>query len=608
MLEYSLVPSDDRRKIWVTLGGEGGVGGAAEGREGEGALKLRREAADLLEEAILPLAPRMLADREHALNAGLPERSLGVPVRLSYVGVPRRLAWGYGYGALCLVALGAGAVTYRADWMILAVLSALLVACSAHWLGCRVRVAVWPRAQGGYDVRVRRWGWTARYIAVTLPELCTSEPTRKQRARANPLATTQINLSLDLGSRLLVLPALPVGVNHADTQQRLEPFRLALRKLGPAEPSESEGDDSYDDAGEWLMPEFETSATQQVNCLVWAQGEGSALHLRHGVTLGQTAIATSVAVRFVAALGIVVLSVALPSSNALGARLQVVAAVCVVVLGLLAFASYAVRWQLQGEESAPLVVVEYCALGVACYTRRFPLAGGLRVLYAKETSQTSESTSTSLTAYLVTRSGQRHAVTGMSEEDDSARRLLANFSASLTSPRCVRTALRPSRQAAEPPRNYDEPPHSPGLGAPQPRSRLAELGVLVALLALLVALGSAAKQLLELQHANAWVQTSYRWETVRAGKSTRTLFHPALDPTVNLSPKPEEQRTDAPCWVIDDPHGHDIARYTPPTGPVTFPDKVRASLVLTCACWLAAATLAAGPFLRRRRSLDVRAG
>ena len=59
--------------------------------------------------------------------------------------------------------------------------------------------------------------------------------------------------------------------------------------------------------------------------------------------------------------------------------------------------------------------------------------------------------------------------------------------------------------------------------------------------------------------------------------------------------------------VVDDPNGHDIARYTPPTGPVTFTDKVRASLVLSSAGWIAAAALAAGPFLRRS-SLDVRAG
>jgi len=528
-----------------------------------------------------------------------------VPARLSYIGVPRWLAWGYGYGALCMVALGTLAVTFRADWAIFTLVTTLFLACSAHGLGCRVRVVVWPRAQGGYDVGVQRWGWRARYVAASLPELSATESSRKQRARANPFAPPQLDLTLDLGTRLLSLPPLHVGVSHADALQRLEPFRRALRELGPTQPSESNYE-AGDHSGGWIMPVFETSAAHQVEGLTWANGTGNSRHLRYGVTLTQTPVVHSASVRFAAALAGVLLSAALPSSQPLEVRLQVAASVFIVILALLAFATYAVRCQLRGTPNEPVVVVQYLALGIACYTRCVPLGDGVRVLFAKETSETSESTSTSIAAYLVTRTGQRHAITGMTEEDHAARKLLASFSAALIRPRVVREALlAPPR--AEPLPSYEEPPASGGL-AELPRSRLAELGVFIALLALLVAFATATQELLDLRHATAWVQTTYRWETVRAGKSTRTRFHPALDPSAELSPKPAAQITDAPCWVIDDPHGHDIARYTSPTGPVTFLDKIRVSLVLTFASWLALAAIAAGPFLRRRRSLDVRAG
>jgi len=546
----------------------------------------------------------MSADPERAPNATLSERSVRARARLSYVGVPRRLAWGYGYGSLCAVALGALAMTFRADWAILATLTALFIALCAHGFGCRVRVAVWPKAQGGYDVLVQRWGWSARYMAAKLPALTASEPSRRQRARANPFVSTQLDLNLDLGSRSIALPSLHIVGSYAAALERLDPFMRALRSLEPAQRIQQGARD--EGAGGWVMPEFEASAAQRCEGLAWATGEGNALYLRYGVTLAQDAVTRGAALRFAAALGVVLLSTALPSSRALEARLQVAGAVLVVALALLAFATYAVRWTLPGPASVPVVVVQYRALGIPFHTRRFPLADGLRVLYAKVTSETSESTSTSTTAYLVTRAGQRHAINGMAEDDPATRARLSNFSSSLIQPSLVREALQPS-QAEEPEPRYEEPPGAPGFAEP-PRSRIAELGVFIAVVASLIAFGTGFKQLRELRHATAWVRTTYDWETVRAGKSTRTLFHPALDSTAELSPKPEVRKTDAPCWVIDDPHGHDIARYVPPTGPVTFFDKIRASLVLTCTGWLAAAALAAGPFIRRRRSLDVRAG
>ncbi len=159
-------------------------------------------------------------------------------------------------------------------------------------------------------------------------------------------------------------------------------------------------------------------------------------------------------------------------------------------------------------------------------------------------------------------------------------------------------------------RVYEEPASALAPPAPESLSRVNVLGVFAAMLALLIGFGSFTRQLLDLRDAHGWLETKYYPVDIRSAHTSRLEARPTLDSHVVLEPRPPGNGISnmAPCWVLDDPHGHDIARYTPPDGPPTWRDKTRASSLAYLCLWMMAAALAAGPWVRARRSLTVRAG
>ncbi len=535
------------------------------------------------------------------MSATRESRQLRSPVRLSYVGIPRSLRWGYSYGGLCLLAAGVGLATFRERCVGFVCFAAVLGVCYARFVGARVRVSVWPRASGdGYDVATRVWGFVSRYVVSHVPVLDSKEVGFSDFPKE--LNAKQWALCLRCGSLDIALPSLHAPVGFEDARDRLEPFRRALRELGAgdAEEATSEGD------GDWEFPDLEG----RIDGLRWARGRGSVVALRHGVTQPMNPVLLAATRLFACIFATIALATLLPSELGIAHRVWVAMGATLCALFALAPGRYSVRLRLDasaGRERAQ-VLVEYLVLGLVVYAKRVPLGDGLRLLYVKSTTEDSEGSSTGVDAYLTTEAGVRHHLTGGDEEDFAQREVLDSFGASIATQRLVDAALEPAPELAQR-IDYAEPARVsvvPGVGA---LSRFNALGVLMAALALLVGVGSLTRELLDLRNAHAWIETKYYPDEIQGPKHSELVARPLIDPRVVLEPHPPGSGVAnmAPCWVIDDPHGHDIARYTLPDEPPTFWDKVRmSSVAYLCLCLIAAA-LAAGPWVRARRSLSVRA-
>ena len=529
------------------------------------------------------------------------------PAYLSYVGIPRSIRWGYSYGALCALVAGVGLATFSTRWVGLITFVALLLACYGRFVGVRVRIAVWPRAPGdGYDVATRVWGWTSHYVAACVPELDTTEIGFESAPKA--FAASQLALCLRLGSADITLPSLHAPAGFYDARDRLEPFRRALRELGEANaPANAMGSVEQEGDGSSKFPEMQG----QIDAMRWAKARENPILLRYGVMLPPSPVLRAATRLFAACLSFITLSALLPSDVGVAQRAWVGGVALCLALVNLALSTFTMRLTFHapaGREGAE-VVAEYRVLGFVAYAQRIPLGDGLRLLYVKETSEDSDGSRTAITAYLVTPRGKRYDLIDVEEDDHARRTIMDGFGVALATPRCIDEALTPAPPEA--PRVALEEPHTaalePALGT---LSRANAMGVFAAALALLLGVGTFTQELRELRHATAWIETKYYPVDVRRGKHTDLVARPVLDSSVILEPTPPGPgiANQAPCWVIDDPHGHDIARYAPPEGPPTLVDKVRMSSVSSLCLWLLAAILASGPWIRARRSLDVRAG
>ncbi len=287
---------------------------------------------------------------------------------------------------------------------------------------------------------------------------------------------------------------------------------------------------------------------------------------------------------------------------------------------LLAFAlatyTVRIRFDRRGGPSAAAVVSEHSALGVVWVTRRVLLGDGLRVLYVQETHEDAESSNTMIRAYLTTRRGALHPLTGVGDEQDPSRELLDALGASIANTSLVEAVLseplpneQPDVHPAHDP-NYEEPPLTGPEPAPALRSHAAGVALWVGAFALLCGLGSAAFDLLALSHAKGWVQTTYYFTNEDKGKYHNLVARTQLDSSVNLNPRPAAGKAYSSnvCWVLDHPRGHDIARYTPPSGPPMLRDEIRYSTLAMLGICMLFAFAAAGPWLRARRSFLVYAG
>ncbi len=207
------------------------------------------------------------------------------PARLSYIGVPRSLAWGYSYGSLCFVAAGTAAVTFSEDWMLVMCFVACLAACYARFVGTRVHVAVWSRgADDGYEVMTRVFGVTSRYIASRVPELDFSELNNAAWVQTESLRSSQLALKLKLGSSTLLLPSLHAGAGLADARARLEPFRAALLALAELSGKPQTYEHVRQEGRLWTFPKFPERGNPHIEELRWANGEPDKVMLRHGMT------------------------------------------------------------------------------------------------------------------------------------------------------------------------------------------------------------------------------------------------------------------------------------------------------------------------------------
>ena len=541
------------------------------------------------------------------------------PARLSYIGVPRSLAWGYSYGSLCFVAAGTAAVTFSEDWMLVMCFVACLAACYARFVGTRVHVAVWSRgADDGYEVMTRVFGVTSRYIASRVPELDFSELNNAAWVQTESLRSSQLALKLKLGSSTLLLPSLHAGAGLADARARLEPFRAALLALAELSGKPQTYEHVRQEGRLWTFPKFPERGNPHIEELRWANGEPDKVMLRHGMTRLLLPEGRAEASFLGLAALLVAASAVLPSDQSLTHRAGFAAGALSLALIAFAFATLELRVRLERHDaaSAAAVVREYRILGVCCWARRVPVGDGLRVLYVQEYDSESEGSGTSVTANLVTRDNALHDLIGVGDESDPSREQLNALGASLSNPELMEDLLREPPQndarqvhpALDP--NYEEPPPARPPPAFVLRSRLAAFAALLGVFVLLTGFGSAIADLADLSHTTRWVQTTYYVATIPGAKHSEDVARPSLDRHAILRPTPPLNfaYSGFKCWVLDNPRGHDIARYVPPTGPPTLREEIRMSTVANLAIYLLLAFAAAGPWLRARRSFLVHAG
>jgi len=524
------------------------------------------------------------------------------PARLSYIGVLRSIPLPALYGALCFVTAGVALVTFRVDLSVMACVCTITVMAYASFVGHRTTVHV-DRAEGTYFVTIRSLLRTRVYTTKKLPRLVSRE---YGKAIGKLSLGSQLALSFELGHTTLTLPHLHVGATFTDTVARLEGFREALRALAKVEDEEPESDPAKKAHGRWTLPEVPIPAGGTLDSVSWAKGPALRDDLRRGVSVGVLEEYRALLVASVCGCGLVVAAATVPSTLSGSHRATVAGTVLTIALGLVGLLTYGrtIRLDARDGQNAAKVVLESRIFGLR-RTRRVPLGEGLRMVLA---ARTSEESNRSVAAFLVSTSGALHLVAEAPER--SALSSIESFGVALADPRLVEEALEP-RSARR-----DEPKATSSASA-LPMKALGPPGGLTPRLALFAAAGAtlfgmamtiAVRDVASLWSATAWRQTTCSFESVPTGKSSRMHAHPSFAPSVSVPVSLGAYMTEQACWILDDPNGYDILRFTPPSGPPAPWEKIHDSTQYNFAFLWVATIVLAGPWLRRKRSFDVCTG
>lgn len=550
------------------------------------------------------MRPFHVAYREPAV-VETPAEARHPPARLSYVGVLRSIPMPALYGALCFVTAGVALVTFRVDLSVFACVCTITAMAYASFVGHRATVHV-DRAGGTYFVAVRSLFRTRRYTTKKLPRLVSHE---YGKAIGKLSLGSQLALSLELGHTTLTLPHLHVGATASDTVARFEGFREALRvlaKLEDEEPDSEEAETATKAPGTWSLPEVPIPTGGSVDSVRWAKGPALRDDLRRGVSVGILDDYRGILSASIFACGLVVAGALVPSALSLSHRATVAGTALALASGLVGLLTYTrtIRLDAKAGPKEAIVLLETRVFGLR-RTRRVALGEGLRMVLA---DCTSEESNRSVTAFLVATSGVLHHVAEAKER--SALFPIESFGVALADPRLVKAALAP-RDARQ------NDPKAPPSATALPMKTLAPPEGLTPLLTLFAALGAilfgmamsmAVRDVASLWPATAWRQTTCSFESVRTGKSSRMHAHPSFAPSVSVPVSLGSYMTDQVCWIVDDVHGYDILRFTPPSGPPAPWEKIHDSTQYNFAFLWVSAIVLAGPWLRRKRSFDVRTG
>lgn len=528
-----------------------------------------------------------------------PERSS--PVQLSYVGVLRSGPLPVLYGALCFVTGGVALASFRVELAALAFVTSVTALAYLSFVGRRITVRV-ARVAGVYAVTVRTLFRSRTWTTKALPRLVSREHVA---ALGKHRLGAQLELSFHLGQTTLVLPCLHVGATVTDTEARLQAFREGLLALAESH-DEAESEDSPRGSRRWELPEVPAPTGGTLDSVRWAKGPPLRDDLRRGVSSGVLEHHREALVVWMVACAVVISSTLVPSSLSLAHRGTVAGTALTLALWIGALVTYrrSIRLAPATAREPARVVLESRILGLRS-TRSVPVGEGLRMVL---TTCTSEESNHSATAFLVERSGVLHRVAEAPERSQLTP--IESFGVALVEPNLVEAALEPRTasadrtnvepDAASPPMRTLAPPR----GLPRGLALLAVSGAV--LLGLATCL--TARDMVLLRSAAEWRRTTCAFEAVRSGKSSQMHAHPAIAPSVSVAVSLGTYMTDAECWVVDDVHGYDILRFSPPSGPPTSWEKLHDSTKISFAFLWTSALVLAGPWLRRRRAFDVRTG
>ncbi len=530
-----------------------------------------------------------------------PSEPSHTPARLSYVGVLRSIPLPALYGALCFVTAGVALVSFRVDLSVMACVCTLTAMAYASFVGLRTTVQV-GRAAGTYFVTVRSLFRTRVLTTQKLPRLVSRE---YGKAIGKLSLGSQLALSLELGHTTLSLPHLHVGATVTDTEARLEGFREALRALAQIDDEQPESEKATKARGRWSLPEVPIPAGGTVDSVSWAKGPALRDDLRQGVSVGILDDYRGILFASIFACGLVVAAALVPSALSLSHRATVAGTALALATGFVGLLTYerTIRIDAPAGPKKATVVLETRVFGLR-RTRRVPLGEGLRMVLA---ARTSEESNRSVTAFLVSTSGALHHVAEAQER--SALSSIESFGVALAVPRLVDAALEPRSASRDEPKPTSSASALP-MKAPRPPEGLTpRLALFAALGATLfgMAMSIAVRDIASLWSTTAWRQTTCSFESVRTGKSSRMHAHPSFAPSVSVPVSLGSYMTEQVCWILDDAHGYDILRFTPPSGSPAPWEKIHDSTQYTFAFLWVSAIVLAGPWLRRRRSFDVRA-
>jgi hypothetical protein len=420
---------------------------------------------------------------------------------------------------------------------------------------------------------------------------------------------SQLALSLELGHTTLTLPHLHVGTTVTDTEARLEGFREALRalaKVDDEEPESEEAEKATKAPGTWSLPEVQIPTGGSLDSVRWAKGPALRDDLRRGVSVGILDDYRGILLASIFACGLVVAAAMVPSALSLSHRATVAGTALTLATGLVGLLTYkrTIRLDAPAGPKKAAVVLETRVFGLR-RTRRVPLGEGLRMVLA---ARTSEESNRSVTAFLVSTSGALHDVA--EAEERSALSSIESFGVALAVPRLVEAALEPRSARRDEPKPTSSASALPMKAPGPPEGLTPRLALFAALGATLfgMAMSIAVRDIASLWSATTWRQTTCSFESVRTGKSSRMHAHPSFAPSVSVPVSLGAYMTDQACWIVDDVHGYDILRFTPPSGPPAPWEKIHDSTQYNFAFLWVSAIVLTGPWLRRKRSFDVRTG
>ena len=541
-----------------------------------------------------------MAYREPSIEpASEPERS--PPAQLSYVGVLRSAPLPVLYGALCFVAGGVALASFRADLSVFACVTTVTVLAYLSFVGCRTTVQV-ARTEDTYSVTLRTLFRSRAWTTKTLPRLMSREHVKTIGKR--PIGV-QLALALELGQTTVQLPFLHVGTTVTDTEARLQGFREALHALAESH-DEAESEDAPRGSRRWVLPEVPAPTGGTLDSVRWAKGPPLRDDLREGVSVAILDDHREALFASIAACVLVLSAALVPSSLSLGHRGTVAATALTLALGLGAVVTYrrSIRLAPATAREPARVLLESRIFGVR-RTRSIPVGEGLRMVMA---TCTSEEFNRSVTAFLVAPSGVLHRVAEAPER--SALSHVESFGVALIEPKLVAAALEPRspstyRTSATP---LAGSPPTRTLAPPKGLARGLALFAVSGAIVFGLATYLTARDVVLLRSATAWRETTCSFEAVRSGKSTRMHAHPAIASSVSVPVFLGTYMTDTTCWVVDDIHGYDILRFSPPSAPPSLWEKLHDSTKVAFAVLWTSALVLAGPWLRRKRSFDVRTG